>query len=336
MNNFRYKLIAPKLIEKTPCIEDIKDNDVVVRPTYLSICAADMRYFFGLRKAEIMNKKLPLVLIHEGIGTVLVSKDQNFKKGDRVILYPNLVDCHCTNENYNRSAKFMSSSADGFMQENVIIDSSNLIKFSKSFKDEKIMAITEILSVVIHAIDSISSKLKSINNIALFGDGNLSYLAHLYLLHKYPNIKISVYGINQDKLNMFSKKVNKINQLDKDAKIKPFDIGIEMVGGQASCEVINKAIDNINPTGTILLLGVSEENISINTRMVLEKGLTLLGRSRSTKQDFIKARNFIIKYPKEINKVIGEVINVTSIDHIYEAFNKSRVNNFKTLMKWEI
>ncbi len=336
MNNFKYKLISPKLIEKTPCIENIGDYDVVVRPTYLSICAADVRYFFGLRKTEIMNKKLPLVLIHEAIGIVSYSKDKRFKKGDNVILYPNLLSVHHKTENYDKSAKFMSSSIDGFMQENVIIDSSNLIKFNKSFKDKKVMVITEILSVVIHAIDFISTKIKKSNCISLFGDGNLAYLSHLYLLDKYPDKKITVYGINQDKLNLFSNKVNKVNQLKSNAVIEPFDIGIEMVGGQSSCEVINAAIDNIEPTGTILLLGVSEEKIAINTRTILEKGLTLIGRSRSTKSDFIKARNFIIKHSMEINKIIGEIIDVTTIEDIYESFYKSRVNNFKTIMKWNI
>ncbi len=336
MNNFRYKLVAPKIIEKTPYIESIEKNDVVVKPTYLSICAADIRYFFGLRKTEIMNKKLPLALIHEAIGVVLESRSKNFKKGDKVILYPNVIDNHCKDENYNINAKFMSSSIDGFMQENIVINSSNLIKFSKSFENEKVMVIAEILSVVIHSIESIASKIKKSNSIALFGDGNLSFLAHLYLIDKYPDKEIIVYGIHQDKLNLFSKKVLKVNQLNNNSTIKSFDIGIEMVGGQSSCEVINKAIENINTTGTILLLGVSEEYISINTRLILEKGVTLLGRSRSTKQDFIKARNFILKYPKDISRIICEIINVTSIEDIYYAFNKSRVNNFKTIMKWEI
>lgn len=336
MNNFRYKLVSPKIIEKTPCIESIGKNDVVVRPTYLSICAADIRYFFGLRKTEIMSKKLPLVLIHEAIGTVMASKDDNFKKGDKVILYPNLIESHHKTENYDYNAKFMSSSVDGFMQESVVIKSNNLIKFPKTFKEEKTMVIVEILSVVIHAIESITSKLNASKTIALWGDGNLAFLAHLYLLNKFPHLNIIVYGINQDKLNLFSKNVSKINLLKDDHKIKRFDIAIEMVGGQASSDVINKAIDNINPTGTILLLGVSEEPININTRMVLEKGLTLLGRSRSTKNDFIKSKNFILKNYKEVHKIIGEIIPIQSMEDIYDAFNKSRVNNFKTVMKWDI
>ncbi|SUM34962.1 zinc-binding dehydrogenase [Staphylococcus gallinarum] len=45
-------------------------------------------------------------------------------------------------------------------------------------------------------------------------------------------------------------------------------------------------IDLISPEGSISLLGVSEYGVEINTRMVLEKGLTLFGSSRSGAQDF--------------------------------------------------
>ena len=165
-------------------------------------------------------------------------------------------------------------------------------------------------------------------------DGNLSYLCHLYLLNKFPDLEIYIYGVNEDKLNIFSKKVKCVNILNEE--IYSMDIAIEMVGGHSCEDVINKIIDNINPTGTIFLLGVSENKIPINTRMLLEKGLTLIGRSRSQKSDFIKAKNFIYNNKDDIRKVISEIIEVNSIKDIDESFNKSVTNNFKTIMKWNL
>ncbi|WP_240041444.1 hypothetical protein [Paenibacillus ginsengarvi] len=50
-------------------------------------------------------------------------------------------------------------------------------------------------------------------------------------------------------------------------------------GGLA--KVRNQAIELSNPGGVLLLMGVTEVRVPINTRDVLEKGITLISSSRS-------------------------------------------------------
>ena len=71
MLNTIYRLIEPRKIEIE--FNDIKMNDdqVIVRPTHLSICNADQRYYQGTRAPEVLEKKLPMALIHEGVGVVV-------------------------------------------------------------------------------------------------------------------------------------------------------------------------------------------------------------------------------------------------------------------------
>ncbi len=337
MNNFRYRLVSPKNIQKIPVIEEITSNDVIIRPDYLSICAADQRYYFGLRSPEILKKKLPLSLIHECIGTVINNNGNNdYKNGDKVILYPNIIDEHHELENYDYKSKFMSSSIDGFMQEIVVINKSNLIKIENYFEDYYVMVLSEVLSVVIHAIDSIHDRLLKSNIISLWGDGNLSYLCHLYIEHEYPDKKIIIYGIDEEKLKLFSNKYKTINTINDNFKIEESDVCIEMVGGIKSEKIIDDIINTINPAGTILLLGVSENKININTRMILEKGLTIIGRSRSPKTSFEKARDFIYNNFYKVSKIITEIIDVKNIEDIKNSFEKSLTNKYKTVMKWEV
>ena len=59
MINEVIKLVTPKNIEISFLEENYNDNMVVVRPTYLSICAADQRYYHVKRKKEVLDKKLP-------------------------------------------------------------------------------------------------------------------------------------------------------------------------------------------------------------------------------------------------------------------------------------
>lgn len=328
MINYRYQLVSSKVFRKNMFNEDI-ENKIIVKPTYLSICAADLRYYYGKRDPNILKKKLPMSLIHEAIG-IVEKGNSNFKKGQKVILYPNLTSDHNKIENYNPESKFMSSTHDGFMQEFIVIDDHQLIKIEDD--NDITYVLTELLSVAIHSINSLSN-ISDKKTIGIWGDGSLSYLIHLYLIKTFPKIKIIIYGKYNNKLEIFNPLCKTVN-IEEKTSIEKIDIGIDAVGGFASENIIKEIIKNINPCGTILLLGVSENNISINTRMILEKGITLIGRSRSSKDDFNIAKEFISKNTIDCKKIISSVVDIKSIEDIYKAFNNSINFDFKTIMKW--
>ena len=76
MINQVYRLIAPNVIRV--CSEDRSLNGygILVRPTKLSICAADQRYYTGTRGKEAMKKKLPMALMNAACSLVLPDRLQ--------------------------------------------------------------------------------------------------------------------------------------------------------------------------------------------------------------------------------------------------------------------
>ena len=80
MINIVYRLKQPKFFEES--IDEIDLDGIIVRPTHLSICQADQRYYQGLRPAEVLDEKLPMALIHEGIGEVVYDATGEFRDGD--------------------------------------------------------------------------------------------------------------------------------------------------------------------------------------------------------------------------------------------------------------
>ena len=50
MLNTVYQLVAPRKFEVTYENIGLQDDDIIVRPTHLSICNADQRYIRGLGK----------------------------------------------------------------------------------------------------------------------------------------------------------------------------------------------------------------------------------------------------------------------------------------------
>ena len=118
MLNTIYRLVRPRQFEIV--FDDITmDDRILVRPTHLSICNADQRYYQGKRSEDILRQKLPMALIHEGIGKVIYDPSGQFQVGEKVVMIPNVPSEQddIIGENYRRSSKFRGSSLNGFMQE---------------------------------------------------------------------------------------------------------------------------------------------------------------------------------------------------------------------------
>ena len=338
MINQVIKLVAPRRMETFFKEENIDDNSIVVRPRYLSICAADQRYYTGSRAKEILDKKLPLALIHEAVGEVLFDKTGEFKSGDNVVMIPNtpFEQDEVIKENYLRSSKFRSSSYDGFLQNVVLMRKDRVIKIGDI--DLQIASLLEPISICVNAIEEfLKTAHKRRNIIGVWGCGTIGYLTTLLLKNYLPDSRIIIFGTNTEKMRYFSfvDEQIMINEVPEDLKI---DHAFECVGGPRSEDAIRQMIKHINPQGTISLLGVSENPVPIETRMVLEKGLKLIGDSRSGYQDFYKAVEIMQdkKMQDYVENIIMDMVEVNNLNDIYKAFDLDLNNSFKTVMKWNI
>lgn len=341
MINTVYRLAQPRRFEIA--FEDIElfEGNVLVRPTHLSICNADMRYYLGTRDSKVLAEKLPMALIHEGIGKVVYDPAGNFKQGSRVVMIPNIPceEDEYTAENYLRSSRFCGSTADGFLQEYYEISPKRLVELPEGI-DLNVAAFTEIVSVSMHAVsrfDGIAHARR--NTIGVWGDGNLGYITTLLLKKSFPATKVYIFGTNYEKLAdfTFADGTFLVNDVPSGLTV---DHAFECVGGNGSPVAIEQIIDLIKPEGTISLMGVSEYAVPVNTRMVLEKGLRLFGSSRSGVRDFQKTVEMYEKYP-EITDYLGNLISsvneIRTLADIKNAFEKDARKSFgKTIMKWDI
>ena len=117
------------------------------------------------------------------------------------------------------------------------------------------------------------------------------------------------------------------------------DHAFECVGGSGSSRAIDQIIDHICPEGLISIMGVTEEPVPVNTRMVLEKGLTGKGSSRSGREDYEGLFELYREHPDMIDyleKIVGAQIRVRSINDIIEAFETDihKISG-KTIMIWD-
>lgn len=291
-----YELVQPYTVKEVIKECQLRDNWVAVRPKLGCICHADLRYFTGSRSPEVLAKKLPMALIHEGIGEVVESKSDQFHIGDRVVIVPNIPARVLGREveegevdQYSKNGKFMGSGYDGITQSLVVHPQECLVKIPDNVSDE-IATLTEMSSIPVSAVRNIQDALKKKDTqIAIFGDGPLGYFTAAYIKSKY-NLDadhLTVFGADAEKLHKFDFAcVENVLTYDFSTPDKVYDIVFECTGGKFSESAINQAIQLSNTLGKIVLMGVSEQRVPINTRDVLEKGLTMYGSSRSITEDF--------------------------------------------------
>lgn len=338
MINYVYQLIAPKIISPKLAELEITKENVIVRPAYMAICHADQRYYRGLRSKAILSQKLPMALIHEAAGVVVHDPQGVFKAGDSVVMIPNIPSNSSpfVDENYQSGAHFRSSNADGFMQEYVSLPHDRLVKYENI--PHPLAAITEFASVAAHAVHRLTSKAKTpTDTIGIWGDGSMAYTVANMVKQLLPKAKIIVVGRDYIKLSLFT--FANETYLDTDLpKQLAVDHAFECTGGQGCEEAINQIISTIRPEGCIMLIGVSETKVPILTRDVLEKGLTLVGCSRSGRQDFEKAVQVLSQssVQNRMKLIISQVKDIHCVSDINAAFEADINNPYKTVLKWQV
>ncbi len=334
-----YRLMDAKRIELVQREVAFSRGDVLIRPEHLAICAADQRYYLGRRRKEILAKKLPMALIHEATGTVLHDTLGRFAPGAKVVLIPLMPGdgSEAVKGNYRETSRFASSGEDGFMRDIIALRPERLIPVPGDYSP--IYVFSELLSVAAGAVSEFEKARRTgLSSFGVWGDGSMGFMMSLALRCLYPGAKIYVFGKSARKLGKFSfaTKVFSVDRIPPGFRV---DHGFECVGGANSGGAIAQMIETVSPQGVLCLLGVSEEAVPLDTRRVLDKGLLLLGNSRSDAEDFQRAVGLISECEtcrKYLHLLISQTVDIRSESDIPYAFDQDVLNDFKTVMKWSI
>jgi ribitol-5-phosphate 2-dehydrogenase len=277
-----------------------------------------------------------MALIHEATGTVLHDYGGQLENGRKVVLVPLEAAEGKEKANYRINSKFASSGNDGFMRDMFTLPRNRVIPVKN---DSVVYVFSEILSVALSAVSAFESA-RQVNDdsFGVWGDGSMGFVMGLALRCKYPDAKIYVFGKTARKSRKFSfaSKTIYIDNVPPDLIINH---AFECVGSAGSELAIRQILKLISPQGTVSLLGVNEDAVLVNTRRILEKGLIIIGNSRSDEADFHKAVKLIRENElckKYLRLLISETIEVKTEEDIYHAFDQDVLNDFKTVIKWSL
>lgn len=352
---FRIEAVEREVVRERP-------DDVLVRPRVTGVCASDLKLYAGTRERGALSRKLPLALLHEGVGEVVeAGPASGLKPGMRVVITPN-IPCYIAHpdlyptkeqgclacrsggagENYCLHHLFLSSNTDGMAQSVFRHPGPLLVPVAKDVPD-RIAALAEPLTTILAGCEK--APLRPDSRVLVLGNGPLGQLVAITLAGFYGVARegILMSGHDWDGRRAALALTGTAIDADDEARFSALrgtiDVAFECVGGDATGETMARAIECLRPGGSCVLFGPSERAVQIDTREVIGKGLVFLGANRSFVPHFrtVVERLRVRTLQQQLATVLSDdVLVVRSADDLnralYQAWTKRDAR--KTLIGW--
>jgi D-arabinitol dehydrogenase (NADP+) len=270
-----------KFLIKEVEIPEVGNCEVLLKNNYAGLCGTDIHIFNG----EYYSR-YPLIPGHEFSG-VVVEKGKNvnnFKKGDRVAVQPNIscnkcYYCKKDEQNFCENMKAYGVDINGGFAQYTKVKASNLYDINGLSMKEA--ALLEPLSCVIYGINSIN--VCPGDRALVFGGGSIGLLL-LQMLKIKGVSSVTVIDINNKRKGIAESLGADgflINDESLDKKLQSisrngFDILVDATGKPSVCEQLMEYADN---KARILFYGVCPINskINIDPFLIFRKSLSIHG-----------------------------------------------------------
>ncbi|MCT0151478.1 zinc-dependent alcohol dehydrogenase family protein [Fructilactobacillus fructivorans] len=257
-----------------------KDDEVLVETAYAGICGTDHALYNGLPGSA--DATPPIVLGHENSGVVsAVGKNvKDFKKGDRVVVDPNIYCdkcfyCHTGRYELCENLSAVGVTRDGGLEDYFTAPEKVVYHIPDELSLQTACSM-EPLSCAVHTM-KITENITPYQHALIIGDG---YMAKLFaqLLRIYGIQNIDMTGRHDDNLAWEKKELNlnKVINTTKEKITDKYDMVIECVGKPETQE---QAVEATNPGAQVMMFGVGApgQTFNMNTYEIFKKQLTIKG-----------------------------------------------------------
>lgn len=314
-------------------IDNVNDDEAVVKVSYCGICGTDISIFAGKHP----RSKPPMVLGHEFTGIIEYTKNQALKKGSKVVINP-LISCgNCWSCNNHlpyvcQNLKLIGIDFNGGFATYVKVNIKNIIQLPDDY-DLLYGALIEPFATAIHSFNR-SKPVNEDDFIFIFGSGPIGLATALYFKSK------GLKRINISEISNYRRKLarkfdlNVFNPLTEDIFQKVLeltsnnlaDIVIEATGAS---EPIFQMVSLSRVQGKIMIVGVSHQPVIVDLMNINFKELKLIGCRVYDNNDFLESINFIQENKKLLKNFISHIFDIKdlkkSINLAKDTNNSSKV-----------
>lgn len=296
-------------------------EDILLKIEYVGFCGSDLSTYLG-KNPMVSYPRIPG---HEVAATIEKTGEhvpKEFKPGLKATLIPytNCGSCaSCKNGRFN-ACKYNETLG---VQRNGAMSSFIVVPWQKVLTDNDLtyeeLALVEPLTVGFHAVDR--GRISKNELVMVIGCGMIGMGAIVGALVR-ESIVIAV-DVDDNKLELAkglgaqhvinSKSVNLIDALNKFGFSNGPDVIVEAVGNSVTYKL---AIDMVAFSGRVVCIGYAKDDISMPTKLWVQKELDIMGSRNATPEDFRNVIRFLKKGEFPVNKFITRIVdshNVTAV-----------------------
>lgn len=331
MKAVRMTAVGKPLVEQEIPVPQIGERDVLVRVRAAGICHSDAHY----RAGRSPVRPLPMTLGHEVAGVVerVGARVTGRKAGDRVCLHYNVVcgDCYyCTtgNEQFCALGKMLGHTTDGGYADYIAVPERNAFLLPEEIPFEQGATLMCASATSFHALRK--SRLKAGETAAVFGVGGLGISA-VQLCRAFGALEVFAVDINEEKLGLAASfGAVPINARDKDpvSEIRRLtggrgaDVALELIGRERT---MTQAIRCLGPMGRAVIVGISDEPITVDTyHEVLGGEAEIIGSNDHLLQELPTliemARKRVLDTSRVVSRTVG--LNAKEINEALDALER--------------
>ena len=316
----------------------IDNENVIIDIKKTGICGSDIHNWE-------MGAPIGLVLGHEFCGVVKhPGSREDLKVGDRVTALPispcnECYACKSGNPQYCRStwvkAVGLSLENPGGLTKTIKVRSDMVIPVPDEMTDEEV-AMVEPTAVSLHAINL--ANIKENDKVLVIGGGIIGLSSAMLAKTKTKGIvAVSEANINRGKKAVALEVVDKYYDARSEKLLEEimidtkdgYDVVIECCG---NAPAVTSAIMAVKPGGTIVLVGVSPQPITIPTVLTVMNEVRMQGAIAYTKEEFKETIELIKNKKINVLKFVDEIVGLDDVQKSYEKLTNGESEVIKILV----
>ena len=316
----------------------IDNENVIIDIKKTGICGSDIHNWE-------MGAPIGLVLGHEFCGVVKhPGSREDLKVGDRVTALPispcnECYACKSGNPQYCRGtwvkAVGLSVENPGGLTKTIKVRSDMVIPAPDEMTDDEV-AMVEPTAVSLHAINL--ANIKENDKVLVIGGGIIGLSSAMLAKTKTKGIvAVSEANINRGKKAVALEVADKYYDARSEKLLEEimidtkdgYDVVIECCG---NAPAVTTAIMAVKPGGTIVLVGVSPQPITIPTVVTVMNEVKMQGAIAYTKEEFKETIELIKNKKINVLKFVDEIVGLDDVQKSYEKLTNGESEVIKILV----
>ncbi|GGE40107.1 alcohol dehydrogenase [Pullulanibacillus camelliae] len=311
----------------------LKSGEVRLLVNACGVCGSDRQIVKG--EPAPFGTRFPLIMGHEIAGTVLEIGEHvtNVDTGDPVVVYP-FINCGtcaaCTHGAFNlcTQQKCIGYHQSGGFAEQVIVPAEQLIKRPKHLDAAGAALLVDAYATPYHAMKK--AGLQEGQTLLVIGTGGLGLaalqLSKLFRLQRVANVTQRASQL-PERLNEIDQFVQSQGETRKTARAirrwggsVGIDVILDTIGNAQSTEL---AMEIVRPGGTVVIVGMSSESMTLSIAKSVRKGATLKMSYGSTMKDIEQLMAAAHEAQFDPTMLVAGMLSLEEVEHAFSGIRTS-------------